>query len=82
MQVIAYKCKSCKDLVYSRARHDFRYCSCGEIAVDGGFDYTRVVYKDVMPKETELEIDASKKDLYNDWNTGVNAYGIVKGSVG
>lgn len=34
-------CPHCKDGIYSVARHDFHYCSCGHTFVDGGFDYTR-----------------------------------------
>ena len=44
MKVQAIVCPKCGDTLFSRARHDFRYCSCGEVAVDGGFDYVRIVY--------------------------------------
>ena len=43
IKVIAVKCPECGDLIYSRARHDFRYCSCGEIAIDGISDYSGIV---------------------------------------
>ena len=32
------KCPVCKDIVFSRTTHDFRYCSCGNLFVDGGFE--------------------------------------------
>lgn len=35
------KCKLCGDIIVSEYRHDFRYCKCGEIFVDGGKDYLR-----------------------------------------
>jgi hypothetical protein len=35
------KCKKCKTTVYSGSTHDFRYCSCKAIAVDGGHEYIR-----------------------------------------
>lgn len=35
------RCLKCSDTVYSRDVHDFRYCSCKAIAVDGGTDYIR-----------------------------------------
>lgn len=35
------KCKKCGDVIESRSCHDFKYCSCGAVAVDGGYDYLR-----------------------------------------
>jgi hypothetical protein len=31
----------CKDIIESKYRHNFVYCRCGEIFVDGGHDYLR-----------------------------------------
>ena len=44
------KCKACGEVVVSQHRHDFRACSCGAVAVDGGRSYFRVV--------TASEVDA------------------------
>ena len=35
------KCLKCGDVIESVSRHDFKYCSCGACAVDGGKDYLR-----------------------------------------
>lgn len=35
------ECPKCKDRIFSWHRHDFKYCSCKEVFVDGGFDYLR-----------------------------------------
>lgn len=35
------KCKKCGDVIESKSRHDFKSCSCGAVAVDGGHDYIR-----------------------------------------
>lgn len=35
------RCVHCGDEPYSAHRHDFRYCECGAMAVDGGMDYLR-----------------------------------------
>jgi hypothetical protein len=32
----AIYCKNCKDVIESRTVHDFKYCSCGSVAIDGG----------------------------------------------
>jgi hypothetical protein len=49
-------CKACDDVVYSVMRHDFRSCSCGNIAVDGGSDYFKLSFKDKETFEV-LELD-------------------------
>ena len=38
------QCLLCNDIVESRHRHDFRWCSCGSLAVDGGLAYLRRLY--------------------------------------
>lgn len=42
----AAKCRSCGDTVVSRWRHNFVSCTCGNIFVDGGHDYTRHGFND------------------------------------
>ena len=42
-EVYGLRCKKCTDTIYSRHRHDFRYCKCKAIAIDGGRDYIRMV---------------------------------------
>jgi len=78
MKKIAIICPSCKDVIYSRARHDFHYCSCGEVSIDGGFDYMKIGFKDIFPEKTEIELNISEQELYDDWNHGINKYGLIK----
>jgi hypothetical protein len=35
------KCKKCGDIIESKHRHDFVWCKCKSIAVDGGKAYLR-----------------------------------------
>jgi len=35
------KCLSCDDEIESRHVHDFKFCKCGKIAVDGGHEYLK-----------------------------------------
>jgi hypothetical protein len=37
------RCKKCEDTPFSASRHDFKYCKCGAVAVDGGQEYLRRV---------------------------------------
>ena len=37
------KCKKCGENIESTSRHDFKFCKCGAVAVDGGKDYLRRV---------------------------------------
>ena len=41
----AVKCNNCGDIIESTHRHDFKWCSCGLVAVDGGHDYLKRCYK-------------------------------------
>lgn len=35
------RCKKCGDVIESIHCHDFRFCKCGAVAVDGGKEYLR-----------------------------------------
>ena len=35
------RCKKCNDVIESNHRHDFKYCGCGSVFIDGGHDYQR-----------------------------------------
>lgn len=37
----AAECLKCGDVVESKHVHDFRFCKCGAIAVDGGHEYLK-----------------------------------------
>ncbi len=78
MKINAIKCPSCKDTLFSRARHDFRWCSCKSVAVDGGLDYLKVSFEGECPKTLEIEISANKQELLDDWRSDANKYGIIK----
>ena len=32
----AIYCKKCKDTIESKFSHDFKFCSCGSVGIDGG----------------------------------------------
>ena len=77
MKINAVICPICKDTIYSRARHDFRTCKCNGIFVDGGFDYLRIG-GNKTPEIIEIEINVTKKELYNDWNYHIDKYGRIE----
>lgn len=35
------RCKKCGDVIESKSVHDFKFCSCGSVAIDGGHDYLK-----------------------------------------
>lgn len=78
MIINGIKCLSCGDVVYSRTRHDMRGCTCGDVAIDGGFDYKKVSYRKSCPENIQLDIDVTKDELYHDWNNNVNNFGLIK----
>lgn len=80
MKVIAIKCSKCGDTIYSRARHDCRSCSCGEIHIDGGDSYTKISFPPDkgLPKPFELEIDTTKEELLKDYQECQDKFGRIK----
>lgn len=42
----AIQCQSCKEIIVSRHRHDFKSCKCGNVSVDGGLEYKRRSFKE------------------------------------
>lgn len=41
----AIQCVNCKDIIESRYTHDFKWCKCSTVAVDGGLSYTKRSFK-------------------------------------
>lgn len=50
------RCKKCNEVVRSRNMHDFRFCPCGFVAVDGGSWYLRRVWKEGPAEEAFEEL--------------------------
>ena len=75
------QCPNCGDIIYSRARHDFRSCTCGDTFIDGGFDYTRIGAKEHNKVQVKKKLikNVTRKDLFNDWNYNGNRYGLIGG---
>lgn len=43
------KCKKCGNIIESRSTNDYKRCSCGAVAVDGGTEYLkRMVMKMII----------------------------------
>jgi hypothetical protein len=78
--VNAVTCPACKWTIFSRARHDMHSCECGGVSIDGGFDYMRGAWRpdivgDGFPPGCKLQIEASRRELYGDWNSGADKFG-------
>ena len=39
------KCKKCGDIIESKSTNDYKRCSCGTVAIDGGKDYLKRIGK-------------------------------------
>lgn len=35
------RCKKCGEVIESKSVHDFKFCKCKSVAVDGGHEYLR-----------------------------------------
>ncbi len=76
------RCKKCGDTPFSRHRHDFVWCKCGNIAVDGGMDYLRRVGGEAGYEEMSYELPKELVDACTaavDWGkeNGRNSFGIA-----
>lgn len=76
-RVMATECHYCKDILFSRARHDLRNCTCGKTWVDGGQDFLRIGWTDRKPRTYKLFIHQSPNVLYDDWNSMTDRYGCI-----
>lgn len=63
MKIILNKvrCNKCGDELESTFTHDFKWCKCNSVAVDGGLDYFRRMAKN-KNDYTELSITVSDED--------------------
>lgn len=50
---LKYRCPNCKEVLQSMHQHDFVTCGCGEVSVDGGSAYTRLVWANEYPELVE-----------------------------
>lgn len=52
----AITCLKCNDLIVSTHVHDFRWCSCNSVAVDGGKSYLKRVFAEgIEPGSSYVE---------------------------
>ena len=63
----AIRCNFCGEIIESKYRHDYKECSCGRVAVDGGKDYLRRCFTEIddftdLSKVVEVEDDDGKKE--------------------
>lgn len=78
MKVIAVYCKVCKCLIFSRSRHDMRWCPGQHISIDGGTNYVKLSFDSEAPETKQIDVSQSSKELYDDWNKGEDKFGIIK----
>jgi hypothetical protein len=57
------RCKFCNDIIESLHRHDFKWCKCKKVFIDGGNDYLRCGTPNGVAFEDAIEIiESIKKD--------------------
>lgn len=78
IRITTVTCSKCAVEIYSRARHDYHACYCGHTQVYGGFDYPKYGWNpaDKKPTTRIRYIAVTRRELYDDWNTGLDKYGF------
>lgn len=59
----AIRCKHCGEIIESTSVHDFKFCSCESVAVDGGHDYLRRCSKNSPDDFEELSEVIEVEDI-------------------
>lgn len=80
LTISAVQCPHCKDIIFSRARHDFRSCTCEKTSIDGGRSYLKLGFSasDNLPEIIRIElIGVTEKDLVDDWNYRKDRFGLI-----
>lgn len=55
------KCKHCGDIIESKHVHDYKWCSCGTVAVDGGHYYLKRCFKNSRDDFEELSVEEEEE---------------------
>ena len=62
-------CLKCGDFIRSKNRHDFKFCSCKSVAIDGGSWYSRIL----GDQEDYIQVIEYYEDAENVEETGEGA---------
>lgn len=57
------QCRLCSDVIESTYAHDFKWCKCGAIGVDGGRDYANRFASDSFDDIIELSTWSSDVNI-------------------
>ena len=71
------RCKRCGDIIESKTAHDFKFCKCGAVAVDGGKEYLRRCFINIEDDYEELISDKEICTFYNNPSKGTNTGNIA-----
>lgn len=77
----AVECAKCGDIIESKHRHDFKFCSCKAIFVDGGLDYQRYggYAENILDRCEYVEVKDDKDDTRLGGATKTDAKGGLEG---
>jgi hypothetical protein len=76
------RCKKCGDEPFSAHRHDFKFCKCESVAVDGGMSYLKRIgnpddYEDISYCMDDKIISECVDAVKWGQETGRNEFGIA-----
>ena len=77
----AIRCLKCGDLIFSRAQHDCRSCSCGLCNIDGGFHYLKICgpHDQFQFFQLTMHEEITKQTLFDDWmKSKESTFGLYK----
>jgi hypothetical protein len=80
LAVQGLQCPNCLEVIYSRNRHDYHSCQCGEISVDGGFDYLRSSWLVKTPIRVLVKAKGTMEELHQSYVDGDRKFGWIAAS--
>jgi len=58
------ECPICKEKIWSKTIHHFRYCFCKNCFIDGGGYYTRVGFETSIPRSVRIRVSVEEWNKY------------------
>lgn len=81
MKITGLYCPKCKQFIYSRDRHDCKWCKCQTYYIDGG--QLEEVFgtggkdKNFPSLILTIDLDVTSDELYYDWNLCMDKLGFI-----
>lgn len=57
------QCPKCREILFSESTHDYKFCSCESVSVDGGTDYLRYGWSNDIKKQDIILVVRGEENI-------------------